>query len=221
MTPDTRHPPHPLALLRHELLTPLNAVLGYADAWRLEAFGPLPEPYKGQAALIHAAAAHLLAVVDGMTTGGAAAVADRPLALARLSCAAVEAVLTDVVRLLAPRARSADLELRSLCAGAAGVDVRADPVALTQILINLIDNALKFAAPGGTITIGLDVTDAELRLAVENRGARRPAAEGAGSGLGLRLARVLSEAMGGSLTLDIPPGDAARAVVRLPAITAP
>jgi two-component system cell cycle sensor histidine kinase PleC len=221
VTPDTRHEPHPLALLRHELLTLLNAVLGYADAWRMETFGPLPQPYKDQAVLIHAAAGHLLAVVDAMISGGAAGAADRPLALARLSTAAVERLLTDVVGLLAPRARSSDLQLRTLCASAAGVDVQADPVALTQVLINLIDNAVKFAAPGGTVTIGLDWTDAELRLTVENRGGPPPAVDGVGSGLGLGLALALTEAMGGSLTLDVSSGEAARAVLRLPTITAP
>ena len=222
MTSNIRHDPHPLALLAHELKTPLNAVLGYADAMRVEAFGPLPPPYREQAQVIHAAASHLLALVEAMTATGAVESGERPLALERLGAADLEALLADAVRLVAPRACSSNLDLRTVFAGAGPLaDVRADRVALTQVVLNLIDNAVKFAAPGGTITLRVDGAGADVHLVVENDGGDRPSPGGTGSGLGLRLARALSEAMGGSLTLDLPPGGAARAIVRLPAITAP
>jgi signal transduction histidine kinase len=214
-----RHEPHPLALLAHELRTPLNAVLGYADAWRMEAFGPLPAPYREQAAVIHAAASHLLAVVDAMTAVGAAEAGDRPLAIERLGPAAQEKLLADVVSLLTPRARASNLELRATV-GAPAVEIGADPVALTQILINLIDNAVKFSLPGGTITVRLDVVESDLHLIVENVANAGTTAGGAGSGLGLRLVRALSEAMGGSLTVDLSSGDRRRTIVRLPATAA-
>ena len=219
MTRNIRHEPHPLALLSHELRTPLNAVLGYADAMRVEAFGPLPAPYKEQAGVIHAAASHLLAVVDAMTAVGATG--DRPLALDPLGRSDLEKLLSDATELLAPRARSLNLELRVAPAGPGAVQIRADRVALTQVLVNLIDNALKFTAPGGTITLGLGRADGDVLLTVESGGGAGTPAGASGPGLGLRLAQVLVEAMEGRLALDLSTGGAARAAVRLPAITAP
>ena len=220
MTRDIRREPHPLALLSHELRTPLNAVLGYADAMRIEAFGPLPEPYREQAGVIHAAASHLLAVVDAMTAVGAAETGDRRLELEPLGPSDLEKLLSDAIDLLAPRARSLNLELRVAPARAA-VGIRADRVALTQILVNLIDNALKFTAPGGTITLGLGRAGGDVLLAVQSGGGAGTPAGSSGPGLGLRLAEVLVEAMEGRLTVDLPTGGEARAVVRFPAITAP
>lgn len=218
MTLDISREPHPLALLSHELLTPLNAVLGYADAMRAEAFGPLPARYLEQAGVIHDAASHLLALVDAMTAIGETEAGQRALAFERLGPADLEALMSGAARHLAARACSANLELRTVSAGEAFCDVRADRLALTQVLINLIDNAVKFAAPGGTITLGLEGDAAHLCLTVGNDGGAAPTT---GRGLGLRLARALSEAMGGSLTLDLSPGGGARAAVRLPAITTP
>lgn len=221
MTRDIRAEPHLLALLSHELRTPLNAVLGYADAMRIEAFGPLPEPYREHAGVIHAAATHLLAVVDAMTAVGAAETGARRLDLETLGAAHLERLLNDVIDLLAPRALFENLEFRAVVARAAAVEIRADRVALTQILVNLIDNALKFTAPGGTITLGLGGVGGDVLLTIESGGGAGAPAGAPGPGLGLRLARVLIEAMGGRLTLDVSTGRGARAAVRFPAITAP
>jgi signal transduction histidine kinase len=223
VTPDVRHPVHPLALLGHELRTPLNAVLGYADAMRVEAFGPLPEPYKKQAGVIHAAASHLLAVVDAMTAIAAVETGDRRFALERLGAADLEGLLTDAMDVVAARARSANLELRSSVAGAAAFEVWADRVALAQILVNLIDNAVKFTAPGGTITVGADPDGGDVGdvlVTIDSGGGEGTPAGDPGTGLGLRLSRTLSEAMGGALTVRLSPGGGARAVVRLPAAEA-
>ncbi len=220
MTPDVRHPVHPLALLGHELRTPLNAVLGYADAMRVEAFGPLPEPYKKQAGVIHAAASHLLAVVDAMTAIAAAETGNRPLALERLGAADLEGLLADAMDVVAARARSANLELRSAAADAGAFEVWADRVALAQILVNLIDNAVKFTAPGGTITLRVDQDAGDVLVTIDSGGGEGTPAGDPGMGLGLRLSRTLSEGMGGALTVRLSPGGGARAVVRLPAADA-
>jgi signal transduction histidine kinase len=214
VTADIRPEPQTLALLGHELRTPLTAVLGYAEAMRLEAFGALPEPYRRHAGLIHVAASHLLALVDAMTAPPAGG--GRSLVLERMGPADAEILLKDAVHLLAPSAQSARLELRAMIGGALGF--QADRVALSQIVFNLLDNAVKFTAPGGTIAISLESAGGDVRLTVESGGGEGPPAGGPGSGLGLRLAHALSEAMGGSLTVDRSPQGGARAVVRLPSL---
>jgi signal transduction histidine kinase len=158
--------------------------------------------------------------VNAMTAVGAAETGERPLVLERLGPEALESLLTDAIGLLAARARSSGLELRAGAAGAVEVEVRADRVALTQILVNLIDNAVKFTAPGGTIILCVDRAGGDVLLTVESGGGEGTPAGAPGPGLGLRLAQALGEAMGGRLTVSHTPGGGARAVVRLPAITA-
>ena len=187
---------------------------------RLEVFGPLPEPYREQAEVIHTAASHLLAVVDAMTATGVAETGDRPLVFERLVAADLKRLMTDATRVVAARARSSNLELRVAGAGAAAFEIRADRVALAQILVNLIDNAVKFTAPGGTITLRVDQDGGDVLVTVESGGGDGTPAGVPGTGLGLRLSRTLSEAMGGGLTMRRSPGSGARAVVRLPAVTA-
>jgi cell cycle sensor histidine kinase DivJ len=208
-------------MLAHELRTPLNAVLGYAEAMRDELFGPLSDPYREQAGLIHAAASHLLAVVEAMTATAAGEAGERTLALERLGPRDLETLLADAVRLAGARAASLDLGVRAATGLPAAARIQADRVALSQILINLIDNAMKFTASGGMIAVGAELAGGDVRLTVGNGGGEGPPAGEAGQGLGLRLARALSEAMGGSLDVEVSPGGAARAVVRLPAITGP
>jgi len=218
VTSNVRREAHPFALLGHELRTPLNAVLGYADAMRCEVFGPLPAPYKDQAAAIHAAASHLLALVEAMTALDAAETGARPLDLERLDGEALERLIADAVRLLSPRATGAMVEITAPAGGAVSIDIRIDRLALSQILINLIDNAVRFTCPGGVVAIGVERVGVDVRLTVENGGGAGAAPGGAGSGLGLRHARALSEAMGGSLDLQVSSDGQARAIVRLPAI---
>jgi cell cycle sensor histidine kinase DivJ len=216
VTLDPRSEPHPLALLGHELRTPLNAMIGYADAMRSEAFGPLPSPYREQAELIHAAASHMLALVDAMAAPNGL---KRPLALEPLRGEDLERLLEEVTGLLRPRAEAADLELRLALVAehSAGLGVEADRVALRQILINLIDNAVKFTPKGGVIELAARRAGDDVQLTVLSAGGAGPGSGGPGRGLGLGLVRALVAAMGGSFEPDVRPGGPSVAIVRLPA----
>ena len=203
VTTDTRSIPTPesLALLGHELRTPLNALIGYADAMRRQTFGPLPPPYDEQATIIHGAAQHLLNLVNDMTDIARAETGAWSGAPERLD----PRVLADeVVTLLNPRALTARVRLRTSGRDDLG-DVLADRRAMTQILINLTDNALKFTARDGEVRIDLAKEGGDLRLTVANTGGSDgvPAAASPlkGMGLGLRLVRALCSEYGGSLTI--------------------
>ena len=206
-SPDSE--PRRLALLGHELRTPLNAIIGYAEAMTLEVFGPLPAPYAEHAGVIHRAAAHLLALIDDISDQaeavsgvwtGVRTVFD-PVVLAR-----------EVISLLAARAARMGVAI-TLTADETLGEVHADRRAMRQILLNLCDNALKFTAADGRVSLALARDAGGLRLAVADTGG----AEGEkGQGLGLRLVRALASAHAGTVEIGPPIGPGATVIVRLP-----
>ena len=96
--------------------------------------------------------------------------------------------------------------------GDAPLTVHADPLALRQILINLVANALAATPRGGRVWVTAAHEGADLRLTVEDTG---PGIS-AGEGTGLALVRAMCAVRGGDFSLDSPPGSGARASVRLP-----
>ena len=135
----------------------------------------------------------------------------------------------------APRVREAGLELQRVLP-AAPLAATTDRDALEQILVNLIDNACKYAAEGGEVRVALaprpDGSGAEIR--VSDRGPGVPAehrerifekfhrvddaliAEKSGAGLGLGIARQLARGLGGELRCGARAGGGAEFVLELP-----
>lgn len=196
-----------LALLAHELRTPLTALIGFAEAMTSQAFGPLPPPYDEHAAIMLAAANHLLAVVQAMTDIGGAEAGVLGLKRSDLDAAALAG---EVISLFRPRAVAAGVTLDM---AASPSPAHADGRVVRQILVNLLDNALRHTAAGGRVTLTLRLEGEALSIAVDDSGGGSPTA--AGSGLGLRLARALAGAHGGSLHLQPSAMGGMTAAVRL------
>jgi cell cycle sensor histidine kinase DivJ len=230
-SPGAPWPEAPLALLAHELRTPLGALIGYAEAMRGQVFGPLPAPYDAQAAVILEAARHLLALVDDMTDISAA---EAGMWSGRRERFDAGALARGALALFAPRAAAAGVRTAADI-DAAPLEVVADRRALGQILANLWDNALKFAAPDGEAIMTVRREGAVLFLAVTDSGPGDGAASAAGrdlagrslgrsrgqGGLGLRLVEALCAAHGGVLSLDRPKAGGFAATVRLPILAGP
>ncbi|BBN97090.1 MULTISPECIES: cell wall metabolism sensor histidine kinase WalK [Deinococcus] len=119
-------------------------------------------------------------------------------------------------------------------AGRAGLQVRADPARSVQILANLLSNALRHTAPGGAVRVGAQDAGGGVRLVVQDTGTgiapehlhrvferffRADAARtrGEGCGVGLTVARGLTRAMGGELSVTSTPGVGSVFQVELPA----
>ena len=111
----------------------------------------------------------------------------------------------------------------------------ADPPRLRQVLEHLVENAVKYAPPGTTITVGCALIEGNVRIAVSDEGpgiplewrqrifepyARRDTHTARGSGIGLFAAKRLSESMGGHLWCEPAEPAGARFVIALRAAVA-
>jgi signal transduction histidine kinase len=142
------------------------------------------------------------------------------------------ALVRDVVAGFAPVAAAVETRLATV-----RVDDVAAPVddeAIRQVLLNLLDNAVKYGPRGQTVSLGLALADGRARLWVEDEGpgippgdrarvwrpfvrlARDVDRQAAGSGIGLSLVREIVTRHRGTATIEGTPGGGTRVVVELP-----
>ncbi len=214
-----------VSALSHELRTPLQAITGFTE---LLGTLDLPAPRR-EAALGHigAATAHILAMVDDLLD--IATIEAGALSL-QITDVDLERVGGEVLDLLAPLADERDVELRR--GPMAGI-VRADCRRLRQVLINLVTNGIRYNHAGGWVRLTAEPDGADVTVAVRDSGRGIPdelldrlftpfdrlGAESysePGAGLGLVLARGLTEAMGGELRIRTVAGAGTTAAVVLP-----
>jgi two-component system sensor histidine kinase KdpD len=100
-------------------------------------------------------------------------------------------------------------------------DLWADPSVSLEVLVNLLENAARAAPPGQPLELAAESVNGHVRLEVRDRGPGLPAGEGLSEGLGLRIARSLAEADGGSIELVDRPGGGTIARLDLPAAPEP
>lgn len=215
------------ARLGHELRSPLNAILGYAEFAQQRPYGPLPLRYQDCVERIATAARHLQRVIDGLgrDTPERALQEAAPAESCRLDQAVAEAL--SIVAIEAER-RSIDC---SAVQAPAAVRLRAEQAAVVQILVNLLGNAMKFSPEGGTV--GIETSPLEgraLQIVVWDRGEGIPeallgrifeagfrgASRAEGKGLGLAIARDLARRAGGDLRAENGKAGGARFCLTLP-----
>ncbi|HEU4559526.1 MAG TPA: CHASE3 domain-containing protein [Longimicrobium sp.] len=233
-----------LATMSHEMRTPINAVLGYAELLEMGIDGALNEHQLQRVVRVRAGALHLRTLVDDI-----------------LDLSRIEAGRMDVVRTAVPLravARSA-AEMLEPAVAARGVrltdgsecgdDVlfHGDEDRVLQILLNLLSNAIRFTPAGGDVRIRcriasaaelppqlspgagwacIDVTDTGIGIPAEDQerifeafvqlesGYTRTEE---GSGIGLSISRHLARLMGGELTVRSRPGQGSCFTLWLPA----
>jgi signal transduction histidine kinase len=223
-----------LQTMSHELLTPLNAVVGFSEAALGEVRGPLPAAYRDYLEHIRNAGRHAGDIVQTLLDAarldhGHIALEPRPVS-ARLLVAEARAMI-------ALRAEEEGIDTARVALDHDAL-VATDPLRARQIFVNLLVNAVKFTPRGGAI--GIEARQAEpgcLDLVVWDTGIGIPLAEqdrifepfyqagGAlragsdGAGLGLAISRQLARLMGGDIFLASEPGSGSRFTVRLPLLT--
>ena len=221
-----------LGVMSHELRSPLNGVLGFAE---LLADTPLNDEQKSFAKTISRSGEHLLAIVSDILDfssieHGSLAIQVAPLSIAEL----VES--SDV----AIRQAAAEKGIEFRCEVAPGVpeQITGDERRIRQILINLLGNALKFTSSGSVVLrIEPDAQGRFLDFSVEDTGIGissetldrlfQPFVQGdskinrrfGGTGLGLAVSRRIAEAMGGTITVASNPGKGSTFTFRFPLIS--
>ncbi|MEX2008885.1 MAG: ATP-binding protein, partial [Dongiaceae bacterium] len=222
-----------LATISHELRTPLNAIIGFSEIMKDRMFGPMGNAqYDEYAQDIHDSGRHLLGLVnDILDLSKAESGADQ----IREEIVEVSEVIRSTLMLVRKRAETAGVDLDVDMAGdlpALLVDKRK----LTQILVNLLCNAVKFTDRGGKATLRawsshgsgfvFQVVDNGVGIAPEDipkAFSRFGQIDGSlsrkheGTGLGLPLSKALVEQHGGSLDLQSGVGVGTTVTVRFPA----
>ncbi len=217
-----------LASMSHEIRTPLNGVIGYADL--LLADRTLPGRHRRYVDRIAAAGGALLTVVDDILDfsrieAGGIALSEVPFAPAAL----VDNAASIVRGLSEPKGLALDVAL-----DASVPDwVRGDPDRLRQILLNLLNNAVKFT-PAGRVAVRVEAEEGALRFCVSDTGIgiapeqhgrlfqRFSQVDGSirrqygGSGLGLAICKGLVELMGGAIGVESRPGAGSTFWFRVP-----
>ncbi|WP_374381168.1 ATP-binding protein [Dongia sp.] len=225
-----------LANMSHELRTPLNAILGFSEILAGSPLGPLtPERVQTYAADIHESGRLLLNIINDILDlskieAGRLVLTDGPCDLG--------AIARNALNLVANAAQAKSLRLLNNLPDNLP-PIRADERALTQILINLLNNAVKFTLPGGEIRIeaglvnhgergdgiaiavsdtGIGIANEDIPLVFSAFGQVQDAFVRAheGAGLGLPIARALTEAQGGRLDLHSRLGQGTRVTLWLP-----
>ncbi|WP_238184871.1 PAS domain-containing sensor histidine kinase, partial [Methylobacterium trifolii] len=222
-----------LANMSHELRTPLNAIIGFADVMANEVLGPLGAPrYAEYCRDIHASGHYLLSMIDDI------------LNMSRLEAHRVrldprpvpaDAAVTAALKLVAADAKSKSLSVEVDIAD--GLTLLADERGLQQILVNLLQNAVKFTPAGGRVVVRARHAGDRTHLFVEDNGVGIPKSalpklgrpftqvetnlvrSHKGSGLGLAIARSMAELHGGSLRIRSEENCGTIVLVRLPAPT--
>jgi protein-histidine pros-kinase len=206
-----------LATMSHELRTPLNAIIGFTGTLLMKLPGPLNVAQEKQLGTVQSSAKHLLSLINDL------------LDLAKIESGKVELhaepvacreVVQEVAASLRPQAEAKGLSL-DVSVAPPDLVVRADRRALSQILLNLTSNGIRFTEQGG---VRLDVRRLEegvqflTEFAVADTGVGIQEADQAklfqaftqvgaprkrrfeGTGLGLHLSQKLAELLGGRIT---------------------
>lgn len=208
-----------IANMSHELRTPLNAIIGFTGALLMKLPGPLTPDQDKQLTTIRASARHLLSLINDILDVAKIEAGKLTLSIEPVAC---HDLLGEVAETLRPLAQQKGLALE-VDIGARPVVIDTDRRALTQILINLLNNAIKFT-DAGNVRIALHQRDTDgapvTEISVTDSGAGIRQEDQAklfqafsqldststrhveGAGLGLYLCQNLTHAIGGTLSLQ-------------------
>ncbi len=215
-----------LGIAAHDLRNPLGIVLGYAEMLRDEELSRKETAV--MAGKVVTAAERVRDLVAGLIEATAAE-AGR-VSLEKHPCD----LLGIARRVVETQAASAERKEIGIRVDGTAVVVTGDPGAIQQVVENVVSNAIKFSPWGSTVVVtirseggagvvevedegpGVNEADRARLFAKFVRLSAKPTGGESSTGLGLSIVKTLTEAMGGDVSLESPPGRGARFRVRLP-----
>ena len=219
-----------LANVSHDLRTPLNAVLGFAEIIKQQLLGPVGHPkYVEYAKDIRDSGTYLLDLVNDLLDISTIEAGQRAIRRESIRLAPFFAECTK-----AATARVTNGAIVGVNLDPETPSLKADRRALKQVILNLLSNALKFTPPEGKIVLSarragdqttFSVADTGKGIPKENlknitrafeRGQSSAYATADGTGLGLAIARSLVELHGGELTIDSEVGKGTEVAFSIP-----
>ena len=215
-----------ISAISHELRTPLNSILGYAQLMGQDQ--GIPAHRKQAVSVILRGGEHLLSLMEGtlemaQIESGKLVLAPKPLQF--------EAAMADMAEMFELQAAEKGLTFAYEVQGSLPAWVKADDKRVRQICFNLLGNAIKFTQTGGVrlrVAYAREMAQLEIHdtgpgmTAEEIERVYEPFVRGAsahqgagGSGLGLTIAKMLTDLMGGELSVRSVPGQGSVFAVRL------
>ena len=212
----------------YELRTPLTNIIGFSELLASPVPGPLTDRQRDYLNDIRLSGRTLLAIIDDILD---LATIDAGTLDLKLSTVKVQDVIDQAVQGVAERLKQNDVEL-DIEVESGMVEFTADGRRVTQMLYNLLSNAIGFSEDGGKIALHCGRRNSMIAFTVEDQGvgipddyqqvafdrfeSRSHGSRHRGAGLGLSIVKSLAELHGGTVTLDSAPGRGTRVSVLLP-----
>jgi signal transduction histidine kinase len=218
-----------VATVSHELRTPLTSMMGFLEMIREGEAGELTDEQKRFLAIVYRSSERLQRLVGDLLFVARLDASGLQLQFADVG---VDDIVRDCVESSSALARSRDLELRAEIAQTP--PVWGDRDRLSQLVSNLISNAIKFTPAGGSVSVRTFVDGTNVVVEVKDTGIGIPEAEHdrlfqrffrsstateqaiPGTGLGLVISKAIAEAHGGGIGVQSAPGSGTCFRVSLP-----
>ena len=218
----------------HELRTPVAILCGETEVTLSQ---PLrtPDEYRESLAILGAEARRLKHIVEDLFTLARADAGQHPLLLSDFY---LDELAAECVRNMRTLAAAKQISLR--VEASTEMPIHADESLLRRMLVNLIDNAIKYTAPGGEVNIRCDQSSSSYQVTVRDNGSGIPhdlhariferffrvdkahsrsenhASDGSGAGLGLSISSWIATSHGGTLNLTNSTPDGSTFTISLP-----
>ena len=216
----------------HELRTSVAILCGEADV-TLSQPSRSPEDYRASLDILRAEAKRLKHIVEDLFTLARADAGQHPLTISSFY---LDELITECSRSMKTLAAAKQITLS--CNAPKEMPIQADEALLRRMIVNLLDNAIKYTPPGGSVSVSCDAEDSRCVMSVRDTGQgiplelqpriferffradrvrSRSGSDGGGAGLGLSISGWIVHAHGGKLELTRSDKDGSTFTVDLPA----